>query len=341
MRWLYIYLTSLLLSYLLTPVFRLIALKFNILDHPDERKDHIKSTPLLGGLAIITAFSTSLAANMVILDREAIFLLVGGLIVALVSLLDDIREIPAGRKLVLQLLVTLFLVYSGIILELFPKTIIGTLGNGLLTIIWIVGITNAMNFFDGMDGLATGLSGIISFFMGIVAFQTGQPFMGWIAIACLGSCLGFLPYNFRKGKSATIYLGDCGSTFLGFVLASLAVKGYWADLNPIVSFAAPVLIFWVLIFDMTYITMERIITGKVSNLRGWIEYVGRDHLHHRLDMLLRSKREAVMVIFLLAGTLGISAIALRNARTIDAILLVFQAGLVTTLVSIIEYAGRK
>jgi UDP-GlcNAc:undecaprenyl-phosphate GlcNAc-1-phosphate transferase len=114
-----------------------------------------------------------------------------------------------------------------------------------------VGITNAMNFIDGMDGLAAGLSAIIALFMGIVAFQTRQPILGWIAIAMLGSCMGFLPYNFRANKPASIFLGDTGSIFLGFVLSSLAVIGEWADNNPIVSFTAPLLIFWVLIFDMT------------------------------------------------------------------------------------------
>lgn len=341
MRWLYIFSLSYLFSYVLTPISRLIALRFAIVDVPDKRKIHAASTPLLGGMAIIIAFNTSLLANMVILDKETIILLAGGLVVAFVGFLDDTREIPAKIKLLIQFLVTIFLVFSGIIVELFPKTILGTLGNAMLSVIWIMGITNAMNFFDGMDGLAAGLSIIISFFMGVVAFQTNQPFVGWIAIALLGSCLGFLPYNFRRGSPATIFLGDCGSTFLGFVLAALAVNGYWAEQNPIVSFTAPILIFWVLIFDMFYISIERILTGKVKDLKGWVEYVGKDHLHHRIDTLLNDKRKTVMVIFLLAGTLGISAITLRNAGTIEAILLIFQAALVTILVSIIEYAGRR
>ena len=164
---------------------------------------------------------------------------------------------------------------------------------------------------------------------------------GWIAIAILGSCLGFLPFNFRPRSSAAIYLGDAGSMFLGFVLSGLAIKGYWSDESRIVSFATPTLIFWVLIFDMGYITIERIITGKVRSAKEWIDYVGKDHLHHRLYSLLGDKRKAVLTIFLISATLGLSSIALRNARMGDAIILVCQAFLLTAIFSILEYSGRS
>lgn len=163
--------------------------------------------------------------------------------------------------------------------------------------------------------------------------------MGWIAIAVLGSCLGFLPFNFRVRKPAAIFLGDAGSTFLGFALASLAVIGEW-DENPIVSFSAPVLIFWVLIYDMAYITVERILTGKVGTFKEWIDYVGKDHIHHRMLALLGDRKKAVLLIWFLCTTLGISAIALKNARPVDGILLVIQAFLITIFVSILEYSGR-
>ncbi len=198
-----------------------------------------------------------------------------------------------------------------------------------------------MNFIDGLDGLATGVAAIAAMFMGIIAFQTDQPFMGWIAVAMMGSCIGFLPYNLGFRKPASIFLGDTGSTFIGFVLAALAVKGDWADNSRIVSFSAPVLIFWIFIYDMAYITIERIITGKVKSVKEWIDYVGTDHIHHRLFALLGDKRKAVLFIYILCITLGISAIALRYARPIDGILLVFQAFLITVLISIIEYAGRR
>ena len=322
---------------------RTIALKLNIVDLPDERKVHKSSTPLLGGVAIIIAFISALSANM-ILDRSSIVLLSCAVFVAAVSLIDDWKGLSARLKLLIQLIAVIVLIYHGIILHLFPGNTPWGYGlNFILTVFWIVGITNSLNFFDGMDGLAAGISAIIAFFLGIVAFQTSQTFMGWIAVAMVGSCLGFLPYNFHfhSKRPASIFLGDTGSIFLGFTLAALAVKGNWSLHNPIVSFAAPVLIFWILIFDMTYITVERILTGKVKCFKDWIEYVGKDHLHHRLYTLLGDKRKAVLFIYFLCAILGISAIALRNARPIDAVLLISQAFLITVAISILEYSGRQ
>jgi len=198
-----------------------------------------------------------------------------------------------------------------------------------------------MNFRDGMDGLATGLGAIIAMFMGIVAYQTDQPLMGWIAVAMMGSCLGFLPFNLGLKNPAFIYLGDTGSTFIGFVLAALAIKGDWAENSRIVSFATPVLLFWVLIFDMTYITVERSVTGKIKSVREWIDYVGTDHIHHRMYALLGDRRKTVFFIYFLCATLGISAIALRYARPIDGVVLVIQAFLITIIVSVLEYSGRN
>lgn len=342
-RWLYIFLIASSIATLLTPLMIWIANRTGIVDNPGGRKIHARATPLLGGVAVAVAFITALSANM-ILDTKEIVLIACGTVMAVVGLIDDWRNIPARYKLLIQVVAVLVLIRYGIILDLFPKeTSLGYGLNAVLTILWIVGLTNAMNFIDGMDGLATGVAAIISLFMGLVAFQTHQPFMGWIAIGMLGSCLGFLPFNFSlktKGQ-ASIFLGDAGSTFFGFVLSALAIKAAWADNNPIVSFATPVLIFWVLIYDMAYISIERIITGKVKSFRDWIDYVGTDHIHHRLLAVLGDRRKVVLFIFFLCATLGISAITLRGATTTDGILTVLQAFLITLLVSILEYTGRN
>ena len=342
-RWLYIFLIASSIATLLTPLMIWIANRTGIVDNPGGRKIHARATPLLGGVAVAVAFITALSANM-ILDTKEIVLIACGTVMAVVGLIDDWRNIPARYKLLIQVVAVLVLIRYGIILDLFPKeTSLGYGLNAALTILWIVGLTNAMNFIDGMDGLATGVAAIISLFMGLVAFQTHQPFMGWIAIGMLGSCLGFLPFNFSlktKGQ-ASIFLGDAGSTFFGFVLSALAIKAAWADNDPIVSFATPVLIFWVLIYDMAYISIERIITGKVKSFRDWIDYVGTDHIHHRLLAVLGDRRKVVLFIFFLCATLGISAITLRGATTTDGILTVLQAFLITLLVSILEYTGRN
>jgi UDP-GlcNAc:undecaprenyl-phosphate GlcNAc-1-phosphate transferase len=339
-RWLYILLFASSTAGILTPIMRIIAARVGIVDTPGGRKIHSRVTPLLGGVAIMISFISDLLANM-ILDARDVTLVAGGTVVAIVGLIDDWKGIRARYKLIVQIAVVIILIRSGIILNLFPEhTLWGYLLNAAFSVIWIVGLTNAMNFIDGMDGLAAGVSAIISLFLGLVAFQTHQPFMGWIAIAMLGSCLGFIPFNFRVHKQASIFLGDAGSTFFGFVLSALAIKAEWADNNPIVSFATPVLIFWVLIYDMAYISIERIATGKVKSFQDWIDYVGTDHIHHRLLAVFGDRRKVVWFIYFLCATLGISAITLRGASTIDGILTVFQAFLITVIVSILEYTGR-
>jgi UDP-GlcNAc:undecaprenyl-phosphate GlcNAc-1-phosphate transferase len=340
-RWLYIVSTAFGLSFSLTPLAGSLARRLRILDLPDARKLHGHATPLLGGAAVFAGFIASLLANA-ILAPELIALLTAAMILFVAGVFDDWREVSAGLKLLIQLVCTAMVMISGIVLQVLPEGwgTWGWIGNLLLTGIWIIGITNAMNFFDGMDGLAAGLGAIIAFFLGVVAFQTNQPFLGWISLAVLGSCLGFLPYNFRPGGSAVIFLGDAGSTVIGFVLACIAVYGDWAEGQPLVSLVSPVLIFWLLIFDMAHITFDRFLTGKVRSFREWIEYVGKDHLHHRLADVLGSRRKAVLFIYLMGLCLGLSAIVLRGAGPEDAILLILQAAILVALITVLERRGR-
>jgi UDP-GlcNAc:undecaprenyl-phosphate GlcNAc-1-phosphate transferase len=339
-RWLYILMLATALAYVLTPLVRLLAWRTQVLDLPASRKVHAVPTPLLGGLAIYAALCTSLLANFV-LDLETAAILIGGTWLVAVGILDDRRGLPAPAKLGAQLVAAALVMATGVTLTLFPpRSALGALANGALTVLWIVGITNAMNFFDGMDGLATGLAILTAGFMGVVAFQTRQPYLGWFCVALVGACLGFLPYNLRPGRPASIFLGDTGSPFLGFTLAAVAVKGEWAE-NNLLDVAPPVLIFWVFIFDMVHITVARIATGKVRTFREWIDYTGRDHLHHRLAALLGSQRLAVFLIFLLTSVMGLAAIALKQARLVDAVVLLLQAVLVVAIVTVLEAQGNR
>jgi UDP-GlcNAc:undecaprenyl-phosphate GlcNAc-1-phosphate transferase len=339
-RWAYILIVSFLISFGLTPFVIRLAHHLKVLDLPATRKLHAEPTPLLGGLAIYAAFGVSILANS-ILDHQVVAIMVGGSFLVVVGILDDVRSVPAGVKLLAQLVAVAIVVHSGVVLTLFPQSVVGSsVANAGLTLVWLLGITNAMNFFDGMDGLATGLSIITAGFLGLFAALTFQPFMGWLAAAIVGGCLGFLPFNLRPKRPAAIFLGDAGSTFLGFVLAALAVKGEWAE-NHIIDIAAPVLIFWIFIFDMTHITVARITTGKVRTFQEWIAYVGKDHLHHRLEALLGSRRQTVFLIFFLSISMGLAAMALRNARTLEAVLLILQAAIIVVIVSILEHAGNR
>ena len=342
LRWLYMLLLSLSISFCVTPVFSRIAQKFDLMDRPNARKIHMEPTPLLGGAAVFIAFLISILLNH-IFSRELTVILIAAAGLFGVGVADDFREIPASVKLGVQLACTVVVMISGVILRVIPESLGGLalVINITLTVLWIIGITNAMNFFDGMDGLATGLAAIISLFLGIIAFQTQQPFLGWVSVALLGSCLGFLPYNFRLKGNAAIFLGDSGSTVLGFILACVAVYGEWAEKDPVVALVSPLLIFWVLIFDMVHITVDRVLRGKVKNFHDWIDYVGRDHLHHRLANVLGGNKKSVLFIYLLAFCLGVSAVVLRNARSIDALLLLLQACMVVTLVTVLERRGRQ
>ena len=255
LRWNYILIFSFFTACFITPLCRQIGLKLNILDKPDWRKIHEQPTPLLGGLGIFIAFSASLLLNGVFLPGMKILLL-GATLIFIMGLWDDIRPLPAFLKFILQILISLLvIVFGGIHLTFFYQASWAYLINIPLTVLWIVGLTNAMNFFDGIDGLASGMSVLSATFLGLIAFNTDQPALGWFAIALVGSCIGFIPYNFRLGKQALIFLGDAGSTFLGFTLAGLAILGKWSNTIQFVSLSAPILIFGVLIFDMLYVTL--------------------------------------------------------------------------------------
>jgi len=340
-RWAHVLLLSFGISFSLNPIFSKIAFKLNMLDYPNQRKLHHQATPLLGGAAVFSGFLAALLING-IFTLELGAILISSMVLFGIGVLDDYREISAGIKLVAQLICGILVVCCGIVLRVIPIEfgLFAYIGNLLLTLFWIVGITNAMNFFDGMDGLAAGLGALIAFFLGVVAFQTTQPFIGWVAVAMMGSCIGFLPYNFKIKGNATIFLGDAGSTVIGFILACVAVYGDWAEGNTVVALISPLLIFWLLIFDMVHITFERILTGKVLSFRQWIDYVGKDHLHHRLANVLGGKKKSVLFIYLLSLCLGLSAVALRNARVVDAILLILQAAIMVVLITFLERRGR-
>ena len=340
-RWLYILILAFTFSGLTTPICILLAKHWNLVDNPSGHKIHAEPTPLLGGAAVFLGFVLPLLING-IFSRAFGSILIAAMVLFVVGVLDDSLNLKAHVKLIVQIVLAVGLTFVGVRIVLFPETaLLGSFANRLLSVIWIVGITNALNFFDGMDGLAAGVSAIIAFFLAVVAMQMDSPFVGWAAVAMLGACLGFLPYNFRPGKKALIFLGDAGSTTIGFVLASLAIYSDWADFNPVVSIFSPILIFWILIFDMAHITLFRVIRGKTRTFREWIEYVGHDHLHHRMARVLGGATQSVLFIYLLAICLGLSALLLRYSTHFTGFLLLCQAFIIVVLVSILEAKNGK
>ena len=338
-RWAFILILSACISFLLTPIFRSLAKKLHILDIPGGRKAHNEPTPLLGGLSIYCGFTFSLGVYAV-LSPQLRALLVAGTIILGIGLLDDCQGASATLKLLLQALAVGVVIYNGIHFVFFPASFWGHFIEIFLTILWILGITNAVNFLDGMDGLAAGSSAIMAFYLGIVAFQSGQHFWGWALVAIVGSCLGFLPFNL-KFQHASIFLGDAGSTFLGFLLACLAIMGNWGTDNFMKTFTPPLLIFGILIFDLIHISFYRILSQKVTTFKEWIDFVGKDHLHHRLENLGMTRKEVVLFIFLFEICLGAGADNFRQIHPVQGMLLLLQGVGIIVLFTILEHLGNE
>jgi UDP-GlcNAc:undecaprenyl-phosphate GlcNAc-1-phosphate transferase len=336
--YIYIFILSFGLASVLTPLVGKIARRMKLLDYPSKKKIHLQPVPLLGGLAVYLAFLIPLLYNLGA-SPGLMSVVIGGTIIFLMGLIDDLKGLPPEVKLIGQIVAAFIIMKGGIILTFLPESLWGWTGEILLTMFWIVGITNAFNFLDGMDGLAAGLTIISCFFFFLIALQTGQIWLGALTVSLAGASLGFLPYNFRP---ATIFLGDAGSTFLGFTLASLAIMGNWAKGNPIVALSVPILILGVFIFNMAYVTIARIKRGKVSTFREWVSYCAKDHIHHHLSALGLSQPRTVLFIYLISICLGISALVLRDApNTIDAILMLGQALIIFIIIFILMALGRK
>ncbi|RMD91368.1 MAG: undecaprenyl/decaprenyl-phosphate alpha-N-acetylglucosaminyl 1-phosphate transferase [Calditrichaeota bacterium] len=328
------------IALLLTPLVKKIAQRLAILDYPNQRKIHLQPTPLLGGLAIYFSLILTIYFTTNI-NKEIIGLISASTLIVLLGLLDDFKNVSAKLRLLIQLFAALIIVLSGVRLNIIDNHTLSSFLEPLLTVLWIVGITNAFNFFDGMDGLSVGLGIICSLFFAIIAYQNSQTTVTMIAVALMGACLGFFPFNFKMKKNASIFLGDSGSTLIGFVLATLAVMGEWAENNPVKALSIPLLILGVLIFDMLYISIARIKTGKVNNFSQWLDYVGKDHLHHRLIAMDLSPKQCVLLIYTLTTTLGLAAVILKNGQTIDAVLGIFQMLLILLIVTILMRKGGE
>ena len=341
LRWHYILLFSCLGACFLTPLCRALALKLKVLDRPDWRKIHDQPTPLLGGVAVFVAFSVALFLNNVFLPGMK-SLLLGASLIFVMGLMDDVKPLPALLKFILQVAIALIVIFVGDIqLTFFYHSSWAPLVNVPLTVLWMVGLTNSMNFFDGIDGLASALSIICALFLGILAFNTDQPALGWFAVAVVGSCVGFMPYNFRIGKPALIFLGDAGSTFLGFTLAGLAVLGKWSMTSQFVSLVAPVLIFGVLIFDMVYVNLSRVKNRQARTFTELLTCVNKDHLHHRLLFLGFARKEVVFIISTISVCLGMSAFIIMDQNFVEGLLGLLQAVLILGLVVALMLKGRE
>ena len=315
---------ALLITLVATPIVRVISEKIGAMDHPGKTNPHARPTARMGGFAVFLGFTVPLLYNADLLADKQLGILLGGALVIAIGLVDDIWGLPATIKLLLLLGITYLLSRHGIILSLFYNYYL----NLFFTLIWITGVVSAFNASDTMDGLASGLAFIAGFAYMLVAVQTYQWAWGLLACALMGSTLGFLRYNYN---GANIFLGDSGSFFLGYILATLGVMGEWST-HPIKAAVIPILILGVIILDFLYTISKRYLEGTTHTIKEAIIYHGVDHLPHRLVATGFSRREAVLLIYLVSLVISIGAVTLRNSRPVDALLLLLQLLLIFIVV---------
>ncbi len=330
------FIISILLTFFITPLFRRLALRFDIVDRPGTRKIHKDPVPLLGGAAIaLTVVVCSLLKPFIV--GKGLPLLLGGIAILLINTLDDIRGLSARLRFAAELVVVLLMIKHGIKVSFLPAGFWGDAGEVLLTVIWFLGITNAFNYLDGLDGLAAGSACINFFYFSLVLMLTDQWQLGFLSLILLGSCLGFLPHNFRKAK---IFLGDAGATFLGFMLAGTAILGEWAG-DGMVKLCVPVLILGVPIFDMIFTTILRIKEKKVTTVIEWLKYGGKDHFHHYLIYLGLTKKGAVVFIWIFTLALGLGAVMLHDDTAWQGLLTLLQNGLIFAIIGVLIVVGKR
>jgi len=331
------FLISFLVVYLSTFLFRKIAVYFNILDVPSQKKIHAYPTPLLGGLSIYLGVVTTFLFFKQ--SFQDIWLIISGATIILyMGVLDDIRGLSASIRLYIQVIIAVVVVSLGVRVSFLPIGLWGDIGEFIVTVIWLVGVTNAFNYLDGMDGLATGSAALDFLWFFIILYSTGQFVLGLVAVIFMGACLGFLPHNFFNRQR--IFLGDAGSTFLGFMLAGIAVVGNWAT-NNVVKLFIPILILGVPIFDMIFTTIMRIKEEKVKNLIEWLRYGGKDHFHHYLVDIGLSQSGAVLFIYYLTCSLGLGAVMVSNDTAIEGMLTLLQVSIIFGIIGVLIVVGRR
>lgn len=312
--------TAFVFALLLTYATRELARRFGFVAAPKADRWHKRPTAMLGGAAIF-ATTIIMFALFVPPSRETWVILSGSTLLFVVGLIDDILHIKPYQKLFGQFLGTAIIIANGLTL---PWTS-SDLANIALTTLWIIGITNAINLLDNMDGLAAGISAIAAFILAIGLGGSGQSFELLLISAFIGALVGFLVFNFNP---ASIFMGDCGSMFVGFFLASSLLLNQTAGRSRSVLsvLAVPALILFVPIFDTTFVTVLRKIWGRKASQGG------RDHTSHRLVALGLSERSAVLLLYALAIVAGATALVVRELQLTQSIALI---GLFTVVLTII------
>jgi len=303
---------ALVVSFIATPPVKWFAQRVGAMDVPkDNRRVHKEPIPRLGGLAIFIGFVLSVALFAEI-DRELQGILIGSVLIVFVGVVDDIFPLRAWQKFLAQIVAASVVVWHGVTIDWIGNPNIFSAYDYLnlgvlsipLTILWIVGITNAVNLIDGLDGLAVGVSTISSLTMlavALIAAANGNVAIVFAALA--GACLGFMPYNFNPAK---IFMGDTGALLLGFLLSTMSIMGLF-KFYALISFVVPFMALALPIADTTFAILRRVVKGQNPMMPD------RGHLHHRLLDFGFTHKQAVFFIYLISGALGLFAVVLSSS----------------------------
>ncbi len=304
-----------------TPLVARAAVSLGIVDHPSERSVSRRANmPLLGGLSVAGGLAAGLGAG-VFFAEDLVYsprvggLLLGGLLVIALGVLDDRRGLGAVPKLLVEVIAASIAIASGFRVEHLVDPITSTSFSfapwlsWIGTTLWIIGITNAVNLVDGLDGLAAGVGAIIGGTLTVIAWQAGSPIGACVGLALLGALLGFLPYNFAPAR---IFLGDTGALFIGFVLALLALEG--TRRLALLTFVVPLLALAVPILD-TGLSILRRLRRRASPFRA-----DRQHMHHHLLAARGSPRAAVLQFYFVTACFCLIALSFTRIRGIVAAL---------------------
>lgn len=317
-------------TFFLTFPVKSIALRLGILDIPNRRKIHVKSTARFGGFAIFLGVMLGLIYLQPNHEHMP-EIITGAIVIVLTGALDDKYSIRPVVKLTGQLIAASFLISSGLIIEKITLPLIGVIDLGffsvLITVLWIVGITNAINLIDGLDGLATGVSTIALISMSVIAIMDMQMVAASLCLVMIGANLGFLYHNFHP---ASIYMGDTGSNFLGYMIAVVSIIGLFKNVA-LFSFIIPIIVLAVPIFDTLFAIVRRIHNNES------IMMPDNKHIHYQLIHAGYSHRTTVLIIYGFSALFGILAILFSYASITISLFITFLVLILIHLLA--EIAG--
>ncbi len=305
LKYLLIFGSALVIAAGITPFLMRVAARWGFMDHPDSRKTHKRPIPLLGGVGIYLGCMVALFLFDRFYIPQLVSILVGATLVSFLGLWDDRQALRPLLKLLGQCLAASIPVLSGIQVHFLHDPVLDL----AVTFLWIIGITNAMNLLDNMDGLSGGVAMVASIFFFLLGVMNGQYLVAGLTAALLGACTGFLYYNWNP---ASVFMGDTGSLFIGFMLAMVGIKLRFPHNTDLVTWMIPVIVLGLPIFDTALVVISRLRRGLNP-----LTSPGKDHISHRLVALGASRQEAILTLYAVCCGLGVVAMFIMRASIFE------------------------